>query len=348
MLILEIARWLLNMNTAQRKDQVLGSIVELYIQTGEPVGSKAVSTHLNDMCSTATIRNDMCDLIDRGYLIQPHTSAGRIPSVKGFRYYIDHLMPSFQLNTAQQQQIALFLPKFRGDPERFITDTGKAIAKLTRCTAMITTPVDVHATLKRLEILRMSRASVLIAILTSSGMMKSKLCQLDTEISAKEIERFGQILNERFTDLPLSHITPAMAQTLAVSFGTQTLQYAPLLDLVFDAVQEAVRCSLHLEGQANLLLYREFSPASVIELFARRESLLTYLENAGSTAVYLGSELEDEALQNASLIVSGYTLNGCLRGKIAVLGPLKADYCHMIPTVEYIARATESNLHAFI
>lgn len=336
------------MNTAQRKDKVLGSIVELYIQTGEPVGSKAVSARLNDMCSSATIRNDMCDLIDRGYLVQPHTSAGRIPSARGFRYYIDRLMPPYELPAQRRRQIALFLPRFRGDPDRFIADTGKAVAKLTGCTAMVTTPVDEGATLKRLEILQMSRTSVLIAILTSAGIMKSKLCQLDEVITSQEIFRFSQILNERFSDLRLSHITPAMAQSLAVSFGTETLKFAPLLEQVFDAVRDAVCATLYLEGQANLLLYKEFSPASVIELFARRESLLSHLDKAKGTTVFLGQELEDEALQNASLIVCGYTLNGCLQGKIGVLGPMKADYCRMIPTVEYIAKATQENLNTFI
>jgi heat-inducible transcriptional repressor len=240
------------------------------------------------------------------------------------------------------------LPKFKGDPDGFVAETCKAVARITGCTAMITTPVDTDATLKRLELLQMSRNSVLIAILTSSGMMKSKLCQLDSEITDEEIGRFTQILNERFADIKLSQITPALAQTLAVSFGIHTLKYAPLLEQVFEAAQDAVRASLRLEGQANLLLYKEFSPASVIELFARRESLLSVLKKAENTTVFLGSELGDEALTNASMIICGYKLNGCLQGKIALLAPLKTDYYRMIPTLEYIAKSTENNLKTFL
>ena len=336
------------MNTAQRKDKVLGSIVELYIQTGEPVGSKAVSAQLNDICSSATIRNDMCDLIERGYLIQPHTSAGRIPSGNGFRYYIEHLMPTLTLSHQVCNHILDYLPRFRGDPEHYIAETGKALAKLTSCTAMVTTPVAKQATLKRLEALPMSGTSVLIAILTSSGLMKSKLCQLDFPITQNEIQLFTQVINERFADLPLSRITPAMAQTLAVSFGGHTLKYAPLLEQIFDAAQESVRTTLHLEGQPNLLLYKEFSPSSVIELFARRESLQPFLDNAEGTTVYLGAELGDEALRQAGLVVTDYALKGDLKGKLAVLGPMKNDYCRLIPALEFVAKATASNLNLYI
>lgn len=336
------------MNTAERKDRVLGSIVELYVRTGEPVGSKAVSAYLNDVCSTATIRNDMCDLIDRGYLVQPHTSAGRVPSGLGFRYYIDRLMPVYHLSDQEKERIRLCLPRYKGDPERFITETGKAVAKLTGCTAMLTTPIDANATLQRLEIIPMSRYSVLIAVLTSSGVMKSKVCRLDQEVSSGDIVKFAAILNERFADLRLSHINPAMAQTLAVSFGTLSLKFAPLLQLVFDAIQDAVATTLHLEGQANLLLYKEFSPTSVIELFARRDSLLPLLENAGAQHVYLGDELQDSALLNAGLLVSEYQLNHSLKGKMAILGPMKNDYYHLIPTLSYIAATTHNNIHMYL
>ncbi len=336
------------MDTAQRKDQVLGSIVELYIRTGEPVGSKAVSNRLNDVCSTATIRNDMCELIERGLLLQPHTSAGRIPSGEGFRYYIERLMPTYVLDDATKYQINRFLPRFKGDPEEYITETAKGIAKVTGCTALITTPTDNNATLKRLELLPMSNSAVLIAILTSGGIMKSKICRLDTNITPDELEQFASVLNERFSGLQLSHITPAMAQTLAVSLGIHTLKFAPLLDMVFDSVQEAVRCTLHLEGQANLLLYKEFSPTSVIELFARRESLLPFLEQAEKQRVYLGKELGDSALQQASLIVNEYHLGNNLKGKMAILGPMKADYYRMIPVLTYIANQTKKNISTYI
>ena len=326
----------------------MGSIVELYIQTGEPVGSKAVSARLNDMCSSATIRNDMCDLIERGFLIQPHTSAGRIPSANGFRYYIERLMPAFSLTNQACNHILHHLPRFRGDPEQYVTDTGKALAKLTGCTAMVTTPVAKGATLKRLEVLQMGGTSVLIAILTSSGMMKSKMCQLDFPVNQTDIQMFTQVINERFADLPLASITPAMAQTLAVSFGGQTLKYAPILEQIFDAAQEAVRTTLHLEGQPNLLLYKEFSPSSVIELFARRESMLPFLDKTDGTAVYLGHELGDEALRQAGLVVTDYALKGGLKGKLAVLGPLKNDYRRLIPTLEFVAKATASNLNLYI
>ncbi len=335
------------MNAAQRRDCVLSSVVEQYVQTGEPVGSKTVSSLLNDICSSATVRNDMSELIERGYLLQPHTSAGRVPSANGFRYYIDHLMGDYLLPEQSKRRINGILPKFQGDTDSFVVETAKAIAKITGRTAMITTPVDENATLKRLEILQMGQSSVLIAILTSAGIMKSKLCQLDFTISPKELALFTQILNERFGDLKLSHITPAMAQTLAVSFGAKALQYAPLLQLVFDAAMESVRVTLHLEGQANLLLYSEFAPASVIELFARRESLLPHLNRAVDSAVVLGQELGDVALSSASLVISTYRLSGGLKGKLAVLGPLKTDYFRMIPTVNYIARATEESFRIY-
>ena len=336
------------MDTAQRKNRVLGSIVELYIRTGEPVGSKAVSDRLNGVCSTATIRNDMCELIERGLLIQPHTSAGRVPSAGGFRYYIDHLMPTYVLDDATKYQIDRFLPQFKGDPERYILETAKSIARVTGCTALITTPTDENATLKRLELLPMSDSAVLIVILTSGGIMKSKICRLDIRITTQELEYFSTVLNERFSNLKLEHITPAMSQTLAVSLGVHTLKFAPLLEMVFGAVEEAIRPTLHLEGQANLLLYKEFSPVSVIELFARRDSLIELIQQTRHQRVYLGHELGDNALQQASLIVNEYQLGNHLKGKMAILGPLKADYYRMIPVLSYIAEQTHKNISTYI
>ena len=331
-------------NTADRKNHVLSSIIELFIVTGEPVGSKAVSTYLNDMCSTATIRNDMCDLIERGYLIQPHTSAGRIPSAMGYRYYIDHLMPFRELPTAISEQIDHALPTFRGDSERFLSDTCKALAKLTGCTAMITTPADPNATLKRIELIPAGRSSVMVAVLSSSGCMKCKLCHLDCELSIEELARFAMVVNERFADLRLSHINPAMAQTLAVSFGIMALKFAPVFEQIFEAAREAICTTVQVEGQTNLLLYKEFSPASVIELFANRERLVSNLEQLGQNCVLLGNELNDVALQKAGLIVEGYRFSPALMGKIAVLGPMKMNYVTMIPMVKYIAKKTEQAL----
>ncbi len=230
------------MNTAARKQLVLGSIVELYIRTGEPVGSKAVSAHLHDICSSATIRNDMSEWIDRGYLLQPHTSAGRVPSSLGFRYYIDHLMPAYELPAASKQRLSLALPKFRGDPDRFLTDTVKAVARLTRCTAMITSPVEPKATLKRLELLQVGGSAVLVALLTSSGLMKSKVCHLDAPIASEDLERLSLVLNERFAGLPLTSLTPAVTQQLAVSFGPYAFRYAPLPDCAPHRTPPAAPC----------------------------------------------------------------------------------------------------------
>ncbi len=333
-------------NTADRKDHVLSSIIELFVVTGEPVGSKAVSIYLNDMCSTATIRNDMCDLIERGYLIQPHTSAGRIPSAMGYRYYIDHLMPFRELPTAISEQIDQVLPSFRGDSERFLSDTCKALANITGCTAMITTPADPNATLKRIELIPAGRSSVMVAVLSSSGSMKCKLCHLDCAVSIEELARFSVVVNERFADLRLSHINPAMAQTLVVSFGIMALKFAPVFEQIFEAAQETIRTTVQVEGQTNLLLYKEFSPASVVELFTNKDRLVSYLEQPSQNCVLLGNELNDAALRQAGLIVEEYRFSSSLFGKIAVLGPMKMNYVTMIPMVTYIAKKTEQALCA--
>ncbi len=336
------------MNATQRKDSVLGSVIELYVRTGEPVGSKVVSAYLNDVCSTATIRNDMGELIERGYLLQPHTSAGRVPSAKGYRYYVDRLMTTQPLSAAEKSAVRSRLPSFAGDPDRFMTDTAKALADLTRWTTMITSPVDTSATLKRMEIIPMSARSVLVAVLTSSGVMKSKVCHLPGPVSAQELAQFSRLLNERFCDLPLAHVTPAAAQTLAVSFGAQALRFAPLLDLAFDAVRDSFRCALLLEGQANLLLYKEFSPAAVIDLYTRRDSLAPFLQTPDETSVFIGPELQDLALRNACLITSEYRLSDGLKGKIGLLGPIHTDYAHMVPLVEFAARAVQNKVEHVI
>lgn len=336
------------MELSERKKMVLSSIVDQYIATGAPVGSKAVCGALDSTCSSATVRNEMGELIELGFLLQPHTSAGRIPSNKGLRFYVNSLMKKYKLSEQDKSFIDNALPKYVDNPDDFMVKAGTVLANITRCAAVTTVPIDSEASLARAEVIPMGAGTALLAVLTSSGMIKNRVCHCDLSLSAEDAELFAKVINKAFTGARISTITLAKVQSLAAAFGDRMLVLSPILNGFYLIVEDFIDMKYRFEGETNLLFRNDMTEENLLKILGflnRRGSLSDILKRTGDrTEVLIGEETDEEALSSATIISAGYAGRSHIIGKIAIIGPTKLDYFHIIPGIEYFASAIEKIL----
>ena len=329
------------MELSERKQKILGAVVEQYIKTGEPVGSKSLLAALDMSVSSATVRNEMAELSAMGYLEQPHTSAGRIPTNEGYRYYVDNLMVKRQVDESLRRRIQAGIHGAT-DPEKLLEKAGEVLADLTDCAAVSTTPSGEGAFIKRVEIVPVGTRTAMIVLLTSTGVLKSKVCRCDEDLNASLIESFYNVMKASFIGKPLDGVDAAMMQTLAASLGLDVFALLPLVTAVSDLAQEACHTEVVLGGQSNLLHYTGYYGSTAYELleFLRRGEPLSRLLSSASDGddvkVRIGSENPYRQLINSSVIVSNYNINGSKCGSIGIIGPTRIDYASLIPSVKYL------------
>lgn len=328
------------MQLSERKERILAAIVERYIATGEPVGSKTLLDFLRIPVSSATIRNEMAELSRLGFLEQPHTSAGRIPSQIGYRYYVDRLMNRYELPLNEKRLIEARLGTVGGDPQQILEQAGQVLAELTNCAVVSTTPCDGRAVIRRVELVPIGTRTVMMVMLSSSGIVKSRVCRLDCEINLELIEMFYNIVSQHFIGKSAEEVSIALIQTLALSLGSKSLQMTPLLVTLSDLAQLTEQTQLLLEGQSNLLNYTDYPNAYELMEFLRRSEPLANLfmkyKTDGDANVLIGKENQFRELQASSVIYSHYSVRGKDSGALGLIGPTRIDYARLIPSLKYL------------
>lgn len=327
------------MELGKRKELILAEIVEQYIKTGEPIGSKMLMNTLPISVSSATIRNEMSELAELGLLTQPHTSAGRIPSQKGYRYYIDNLMNKYELTEEEKRQLRRELERAAGDPEKVLDKAGEMLARITGCAALATSPADRCAVVKRIEIMPVGTRLAMIVMMTSTGIIKNGVCRMETAITQNIIDNFNCIVEESFIGKPVSDIGTVMIQTLVASLGSNALAMSPLFVVLSDIASQAMNAEIHLEGQQNLLHHRELEGNifDMLQFFDEDEKLERAVSSGTkSLNVTIGKENMFRQLENTSMIVAHYNIQGHDGGSIGIIGPTRLDYAKLIPSVEYL------------
>lgn len=327
------------MELSQRQQKILAAVVEQYIKTGEPVGSKAVCSVLDLSVSSATIRNEMSELSALGLLEQPHTSAGRVPSQQGYRYYIDRLMNRRELTNDERREIDDMFSVNSGDPEKVLGQAGEVLAELTNCAAVSTTPADAGASIQKLELVPVSPQTAMIVLLTSSGILKSGLCRTMKEIDAPFLATFRKIADQHFIGQSAASVTMPQIQTLAASLEENALTMSPLLVTVAQLARDAAQAEVFLEGQTNLLNYSDLglNVREVLE-FLRDTAPLEQLIGVGADRmrVLIGTENMFRQLRNSSVILAPYTVRHQAGGALGIIGPTRIDYASLIPHIEYL------------
>ncbi len=337
------------MEIGERKLKILAMIVELYIRAGEPVGSKAIVDHLDFSVSSATIRNEMAELVELGLLEQPHTSAGRIPSQRGYRLYVNKLMNRRSLSDDEKEFINQMLLSSADDPFRLLEEASQTLAALTHFAAVSTSPAEDNATVRRIEFVQTGRRTAMVVLMTSTGMIKNKLFRCDYDLTPEILKIFFGVLNERFRGVSVAKITPALIQTTAASLGEMTLLLPSVLTAILEAANEARCADVRLDGQTNLLFLPGFGlehARRVMEFLKKRSDLAKLLlsHQSASTSVLIGTESKRPELSDSSVIITRYTLPENRFGAIAIIGPTRMDYAKAIASLEYLASSVEKLL----
>ena len=334
------------MELTKRKQNILASIVNGYIRTGGPVGSKSIAEAAG--ASPATVRNEMAELTEMGLLEQPHTSAGRIPSEKGLREYVDNLMPEEPLSDEERITLDAMLAKSAFDPERLPGGAARTLASATRYMAVATAPSGVSAQIKAVQFVQTSRRTAMLILISSAGTMKTKVFHCDFDLSSEIMRIFFRVLNERVVGRNVSEINRAFIQSLAVSFNDLALLMSPALLALLETAQETVKTEVHVSGQMNLLFYPEYERGAarrVMDFLERPRELADLLvQEPGSVRALIGQESRVPELAGSSVVVARYAVGGQDAGALAVIGPTRMNYPRVISHLSYLSQSVSQLL----
>ena len=330
------------MNLSERKAQILSAVAEYYIATGEPVGSKYLAEALPFTVSSATIRNEMAELSVIGLLEQPHTSAGRIPSDQGLRYYAEHLLTPDSPTPNEIFRLLSGVDHTQGDPEIILSQAAELLADLTGMAGVVTTPSARDAAITNVQVVPVGTHAALVLLTTSVGAYRSRIANLPDGAGFGTLETFYNAAAANFIGVRCAAVNKAMLQTVTLRLGERALSIAPLLTSLYDAVCESTSSAAIIRGQRRLLKTAlRPDAAAIIELTADPQRLMRLLRRDSDEGVRLSIGRENGAacLQNASIVTLPYR-SGAAGGVIGVLGPARMDYAHVIALLRFAAAVT--------
>lgn len=323
-----------------RKQRILMAIVSLYGSEGEPVGSNLLSRYFDMAVSSATLRNEMAALTRLGLLDQPHTSAGRVPTSKGYRYFVDNLLrlPG-ELSAADRATINEIFKGFDYDPEKLAQAAAKALADLLQCAVVVTTPRAEDMRIAHFEVVQVGRYTAALLAVTNAGGVRTRVAKVDFELTDEDVRRAAAALNQTLRFVAEADITPSRLLDISDVFRGPGGSYRPILRAALALLEEVGNPNLYIEGQQYFLKWPELSEnlQGVMGLFNNPERLEGLLHSEeGQTNVLFGDEL-DKPVQGLCLLTRQYLAGGGLTGAIAVAGPLRMPFGEVIPRLEYFS-----------
>lgn len=327
------------MEIDERKWQVLTAVVDEYIKTGEPVGSKVVLQQLSIKVSSATVRNDMSALEQSGFLEQPHTSAGRVPTYLGYRYYIENLMAVPQLTKEEKQLIDEKLRNNDFTPDSIVENAVNVLSELTELTVVSKNTLPQFSMITHVEIIPAGRRLYALLIITSSGTIKNKICRIEFDITNEQLVYFGEFISENLTGMNLDDLTPDMLSNLATALGGYMMTLSPLLNALYSLSEEMTQVDIHLQGEQKLIT-SGVNASEVVDFIAKKNELDILLSSAfDGISVVFGKENESFTITNTSMILSPYSLNNENLGSLGVIGPIRLDYSKVFSHIDYVTKS---------
>ena len=329
------------MELTPRKKIILSEIVKAHIAHGEPVGSKFLCEVTNLGLSSATIRNEMSDLCDMGYLEQPHTSAGRVPTAAGYRMYVNGLLDKNTPSDPVKASIDKALEKVAGDPEHITSTAGQALSDLTGFTTVALTIPEANAFIKRIELLPMGKRMALLVLVTSDGIARSRICRTGDALSISAIKAFDKLAAVDIVGKELGDFGGAFLQTVAAKMGNYSLVLMPLITALFEMIESVSNSQIDLKGESNLysVYNKDIDARRIVEFISRRDAILSILsEISDPVSVVFGEDFGEEALKPSSMVVAKFGGNQNKVGRIGVIGPARMAYEDIIPSISYFAK----------
>ncbi len=319
-----------------RKLKVLAAVVDEYIRTGEPVGSKAISKLEHIKVSAATIRNDMATLESLGYLEQPHTSAGRVPTYQGYRLYIDELMTLPELPDEEKMRLDELLGDENTPEELLIQNAATALTELTQCAAVVTNSAPRFSVISKVEVIPTGKRLYVILLITSNGSIKNKACRLEFDLSHEQLDFFTKYIDENLSGVSIDELSEEMLDKMIAAVSAYMISLSPLVKGICELSEDLKQQQLTVSGSEKLLSCDELDKMEVVRFIQHKNELTDFLEDSFSgIQVKFGAD-GNFAIGNSSMIVSKYRKKGKEAGSLGVIGPMRVDYKKIIPYIDYL------------
>ena len=337
---------------SERKLKILHAIIQTYLETGEPVGSRTISKYTDMNLSSATIRNEMADLEEMGYIIQPHTSAGRIPSDKGYRLYVDMLMEQKEqeLNELQEQMLD------KADKmEQLLKQAAKVLASSTNYATMVSTPMNSANKLKFIQLSMVDPEQVIAVIVLGGNVIKNKIIPIEEPISNETLLKLNMLLNTTLNGMAIEEINLGLIARLKEQAGIHSEVIGNVLDAVADAIQIDEDMQIYTSGATNIFKYPELSDKQsaqeIISAFEEKQQLtelvtqtLSREDNTG-IQVYIGDETPVQTMKDCSVVTATYELGEGMKGTIGIIGPKRMDYEHVLRSMKRLQNELDQMFH---
>jgi heat-inducible transcriptional repressor len=328
-----------------RKKTILTAIIQTYLETGEPVGSRTISKYTDLNLSSATIRNEMSDLEEMGYILQPHTSAGRIPSDKGYRLYVDELIRQKDQEVSDMKEMMI---EKTDRLEKVLKQVVRVLASNTNYATMITGPTYHQTRLKFIQLSKVNDEQVLAVIVAEGNLVKNQIIDLEEPIDEEQLLKLNLLLNTQLNGLTIGEINLNMIQKMKQQAGIHSAVIGSVVDAVGEAIQvDEEDMPVYTSGATNIFKYPELADSSkaseLISAFEEKKELLEILRDSSQEdgtdpgtgiQVYIGNESPVQTMKDCSVVTASYDLGGGMKGTIGIIGPKRMDYENVVDNLK--------------
>ena len=341
------------MELDERKCKILQAVIRNYLETGEPVGSRTISKYTDLNLSSATIRNEMSDLEEMGYIVQPHTSAGRIPSDKGYRFYVDTMLEEKE---REVEELKGLLTEKDEKMDTLLKRVARVLAANTNYAAMITAPQYRGNKLKFIQLSRVDARQLLTVIVVEGNVIKNTILNVDEALDDETLLKLNILLNTHLNGLSIEEINLAMISDLKRQAGIHSSIVSNVIDAVAEAIKSDEDLKIYTSGANNMLKYPELTDnrekaSELINVFEEEQALTELVqenlsdENGTGIQVYIGNEMPVKSMKDCSVVTATYELGEGMRGTIGIIGPKRMDYDKVIGTLKTLMNQLDTLYH---
>ncbi|MEG1547856.1 MAG: heat-inducible transcriptional repressor HrcA [Clostridia bacterium] len=327
-----------------RKIRILQAIIDDYILTAAPVGSRTISKHPDIGLSSATIRNEMSDLEELGYLEQPHTSAGRVPSDKAYRLYVNSIMQKSRLSADEMQYIQRHFSNTLDEVERIVRQTAWVLSNITNYTSMVLKPQIHTVKLKHIQLVPVSEGKALLVIVTDAGITRDAIIRIPHDMDVTQLERLSHILTAKLTNSRLDNVSNVLIPELAAQIG----EHREFLNAMLETVQRSMQPTggnVELSGKTNILNYPEYNDIdkakSFLAAIEEQDVLYKMLTDASKVefSITIGNENNSTDMKDCSVVTATYKVGDVSMGSMGIIGPTRMDYSRVLAVLGYIGKS---------
>ena len=331
------------MELDERKLKILQAIIRTYLETGEPVGSRTISKYSDLNLSSATIRNEMSDLEEMGYILQPHTSAGRIPSDKGYRLYVDTMLDD---KAQEVHDMKAELTEKAGKIDDLLKRVAKLLAVNTNYATMVSGPRYASKKVKFIQLTLVDERSLLVVIVLDNNVVKNKMIHMEDSMDQETLLRLNFIMNTTLNGLDVMDMNLAVIQKIKEQMGAHNSVIDSVLEIIGSALTEDEDLEIYTSGATNILKYPELADksnaAQILSAFEEKKDLNEWIEQEPvgqnddnhAIQVYIGGETQVESMKDCSLVTATYRIDDGVYGKVGIVGPKRMDYDKVVATLQ--------------